>query len=74
MKQPRTAVELADMIRTELSQHHDVPAAFAIVVVPDGDGWRASCRADPEAPEQGELIAHAVEIGDALAHSYDLTT
>ncbi len=72
MKMPKPARELEAMIRDELSQHHELPPDFAITVVPDGDSWRASSKPDPAVPEQGELIARAVEIGDDLARHYDL--
>ena len=72
MKTPKTARELEVMIRDELMQHHELPPDLVIAVVHDGDSWRASCPPDPEAPERGELIARAVEIGDELARRYDL--
>ena len=72
MKTPKTAGELETMIRDELKQHHALPPDLAIAVVHDGDTWRASCQPDPEAPERGELIARAVEVGDELARRYDL--
>lgn len=72
MKAPKTADELRTMILTELGRHHDLPAGFDIAVVADGDSFRARGTIDPAHPEQGELIARAVEIGDQLAHQFRL--
>jgi hypothetical protein len=48
MKLPKTAHELEVMIREELLQHHELPPAFMIAVVRDGDSWRAICNVEPE--------------------------
>jgi hypothetical protein len=72
MKTPRTAQELETLVRAELQQHHVIPPDLAIAVIRDGHSWRAHCEPNPAAPEQGELIARAVEVGDELARHYDL--
>ncbi|MFT4277320.1 MAG: hypothetical protein QM576_13275 [Rhodopseudomonas sp.] len=60
------------MILVELAHHHELPAGFDITVIPDGDSFRAMGLIDPAHPEQGELIARAVEIGDQLSHQFSL--
>lgn len=60
------------LIRAELAQHHPIPPGFSLSVVPDGHTWRVHADPDARVPERGELIARAVEIGDALAQQYDL--
>ncbi|MDR3465092.1 MAG: hypothetical protein P4M07_04025 [Xanthobacteraceae bacterium] len=72
MKAPKTADELAGLVEAELAQHHAIPAGFRLHVVRDGTSWRVHAPLDPEAPERGELVAHAVELGDELARHYDL--
>lgn len=73
MKPRKTAEELAALIRHELAQHHPVPPGFSLRIIHDGESWRVHSDPDPAAPERGELIGHAVEIGDELARQYDLT-
>jgi hypothetical protein len=72
MKPTRTAQELETMVRAELAQHHDVPGDLTLTIIRDGASWRVSSVLDPDAPERGELIARAVEIGDELARHYEL--
>ncbi|MGP8123274.1 MAG: hypothetical protein ACLP8B_22455 [Xanthobacteraceae bacterium] len=72
MKERRTAQQLEDLIRAELSPHHAIPPGFKLSVIRDGDTWRVSSPPDPNLPELGELIGHAVEVGDELARHYDL--
>jgi len=72
MKARKTVDELVALIRAELAQHHAIPPGFSLRVIRDGESWRVHSDPDPNAPERGELIGHAVEIGDELARQYDL--
>jgi len=72
MKTRKTADELVSLIRAELAQHHAIPPGFSLRIIRDGESWRVHSDPDAGAPELGELIAHAVEIGDELARRYDL--
>ena len=72
MKAHKSADDLVALIRSELAPHHAIPPGFTLRVIRDGDSWRVHSDPDPGAPEHGELIARAVEIGDELARRYDL--
>jgi hypothetical protein len=71
MKIPKTAHELEVIIREELLQHHELPPAFTIAVVRDGDSWRAICHVEPEKHwtkiDEGEVVARVAQIGDKFA-------
>jgi hypothetical protein len=65
------------MIREELLQHHELPPAFTIAVVRDGDSWRAICNVEPEKHwtkiDEGEVVARVAQIGDKFALRYELS-
>jgi hypothetical protein len=68
-KLPKTAIELAQMIRAEIARHRKLPEHLTFTIVREGETWRASCTA----PQNDEVPAYVAQIGDELARKYRLT-
>jgi hypothetical protein len=74
-KPTKTAAQLIEMAKAELTVHADCPDGIVISVIRDGDSWEFRAEADQATvakPGYPECVAMLVQVGDHLSKQYDL--